>query len=162
MRPFSKNSSVAVALFSGLIIGGVGVGMFNDHYDRVDNVDTPSLKDSVVRMFDNNTRKQSILPLTPMGILGEIESEETDTEILYRITAPGVDSKTVKIDMDEDVILVTGERHEIQAEEEEGVVSERSYEQAFSRRFLIPEGVNREGVKVETKENEILVRFPKR
>lgn len=87
-----------------------------------------------------------------------------DGEHAIELTAeiPGVDKDTLKVEVLERALTLSGEKQSEKEENENGVYrSERVYG-SFERRFTLPETVDVEGI-VATFENGVLkVRFPKK
>jgi HSP20 family protein len=72
-----------------------------------------------------------------------IEAFERDGTLVVRADLPGVDTKDVRVDLDENGLIVRGERRSEHEEKGEGFFrSERSYG-SFERRIPLPRGVDR-------------------
>ena len=71
-----------------------------------------------------------------------MEVFERDGQLVVRADLPGLSKNDVSIDLADDVLTISGERHEEHEATRHGVrVSERHYGR-FSRRVPLPEGVD--------------------
>lgn len=95
------------------------------------------------------------------GTIGDIDQDEDDKFVYYKVDIQDVDRDTIKTDVSGGQVTISGSRSEIQAEEAEGTdVKAESY-QSFHRSFPVPSGVNADKVEFETKGNELVIKFPK-
>jgi HSP20 family protein len=86
---------------------------------------------------------------------------ETDNEYLIKAELPEVKKEDVKINLENDVITISGERRkEKETKEENQIRIERSYG-SFLRRFSLPSNVDAKGIKAECKDGVLSVRIPK-
>ena len=93
-----------------------------------------------------------------------VEVTDSEDEIVLTAETPGLTREDVKIDLEENVLRIHGEKKE-ETEREEGEngkyrISERRYG-AFSRTFSLPASVNAEDVSAEMKNGVLTVRLPK-
>lgn len=95
------------------------------------------------------------------GSIGEIEQNEDDKYVYFKIDLEGVDRNTLKTDVSGGHVTISGSRSDIQAEEDtDSKIRSESY-QSFHRSFPVPSGVDDGRVEFESKDNELLIKFPK-
>jgi HSP20 family protein len=86
---------------------------------------------------------------------------EAGDEYVLRADLPGVPEQDVHIELDENVLTISGERKLQHEERKEGYYRvERSYG-AFSRSLTLPEGVDGEAVKASFANGVLEVRIPR-
>ena len=86
---------------------------------------------------------------------------ETDDHFVLRADLPGLSEEDVHIDVEDDVLTVSGERKAEHEDKSEGYVRvERSYG-AFRRSLTLPEGVDPESVTASFERGVLEVRIPK-
>ena len=86
---------------------------------------------------------------------------ETDDHFVLRADLPGVAEDDVKIELDEGVLTISGERKAEHEDKREGYVRvERSYG-SFRRSLTLPEGVEPEAVTASFDRGVLEVRIPK-
>jgi HSP20 family protein len=72
----------------------------------------------------------------------QVEVAQRGDRFVVRADLPGVEKDDVHVDLDDDVLTISGERRDEQQEERDGIFrSERSYG-SFYRAIPLPEGVN--------------------
>jgi HSP20 family protein len=90
-----------------------------------------------------------------------IDVVEDGAHYVLRADLPGVSESDVKVEVEDDVLTVSGERSSEQRSEADGY---RRYERAhgrFSRALRLPEGVDPEGVQAQFENGVLEVRIPK-
>lgn len=133
-----------------------------------------TLRQEMDRLFDRFSggfESMSLQPFTHMqrlwspGMTGfaSLAVDVAENEKAYTITAelPGVDEKDVQVSVDDDMLVIKGEKHQEKEEKNKNhYVSERSYG-AFQRMFSLPRDTD--GAKVEARfQNGVLtVSVPK-
>jgi HSP20 family protein len=86
---------------------------------------------------------------------------ETDDSFVLKADLPGLAEDDVNIEVEENVLTVSGERKEEHEEKREGFVRvERSYG-SFRRSLTLPEGVDPEAVSASFEKGVLEVRIPK-
>jgi len=86
---------------------------------------------------------------------------ETDKEYLIRAELPAVKKDDVKVTVDRGVITIEGERRQ---EKEEKTEKQHRVERvygSFARSFLLPDAVNVEAIRCESKDGVLTVHVPK-
>jgi HSP20 family protein len=86
---------------------------------------------------------------------------EQDAEFVLRADLPGISEEDVKIELQDDVLTVSGERKAEHEERKEGHYRlERSFG-SFSRSLTLPEGVDPEHIKASFDDGVLEVRIPR-
>ena len=86
---------------------------------------------------------------------------ETDEHFVLRADLPGMTESDVNIELEENILTVSGERKAEREEKGEGFYRvERSFG-SFSRALTLPRGIDPEGVKAEFHNGVLEVRVPK-
>jgi HSP20 family protein len=98
-----------------------------------------------------------------VGWVPEIEVLRKNGEFIVRADLPGMKKENLEIEINENVLTLTGERKEKKEEKGEGYIrSERSYG-TFYRQVPLPKGAKLDTAKAEFKEGvlEITMQAPK-
>jgi HSP20 family protein len=86
---------------------------------------------------------------------------ETEAEYLIKADLPEVRKEDVSITVQDGVLTLSGERRQEKREENERMHRvERSYG-SFARRFSLPENVDEQGIRAESRDGVILIHIPK-
>jgi HSP20 family protein len=86
---------------------------------------------------------------------------ETDDHYVLRADLPGVSEGDVKIELEDNVLTISGERKSAHEETEEGYYRvERAYG-SFSRALTLPEGVDAGGISANFDRGVLEVQIPK-
>jgi HSP20 family protein len=94
----------------------------------------------------------------------QVEVMERDNQLVVRADLPGMSKEDIKVDLEDDSLVIRGERKSEREEDEEGYYrSERSYG-SFYRRIPLPSGVNTEEADADFRNGvlEITMPAPKR
>jgi len=86
---------------------------------------------------------------------------ESDKEYLIRAELPAVKKEDVKVTIDNGVITIQGERKQEKEEKSEKQHRIERLYGSFSRSFSLPEGVNADAVRCESKDGVLTVHVPK-
>ncbi len=90
-----------------------------------------------------------------------VDIEETDAEFLVKADLPDVKKEDVKVELEDGVLSVEGERkHEKEEKGKRFHKVERAYGK-FVRRFVLPTDVDAPNVKAEFKDGVLNVHLPK-
>jgi len=90
-----------------------------------------------------------------------VEIIESDEEISLKAELPGLEEKDIRINVEENLLNLTGERTSENKQEGDCVRSERWYGK-FSRSFRLPETADVENIKAELKNGVLAVTVPKK
>lgn len=95
------------------------------------------------------------------GSIGDIDQNEDDKYVYFKVDLKGIDKNTINTDVSGGQVTISGSHSDLHAEEEAGAnVRSESY-QSFHRSFPVPSGVNPDKVEFETKDDELVIKFPK-
>lgn len=86
---------------------------------------------------------------------------ETDKEYLIRAELPAVKKEDIKVTLDYGVLTIQGERKQEQEHKSEKVHRLESFYGSFARSFALPENVNAETIRCESKDGVLTVHVPK-
>ena len=91
-----------------------------------------------------------------------VDVHETEDSVLIEADLPGIKPENVEIDVEGDVLTLSGERKTEREEKGEGYHrSERTFGR-FERRFALPETVDREKIGAGYKDGVLTITLPKR
>src|SRR6201987_2410284 len=86
---------------------------------------------------------------------------EDGGEFVLRADLPGVSEDGVKIELEDNVLTVSGERRSEHEERKDGYYRVERASGSFSRSLTLPEGVDPESIRAEFKDGVLEVRIPK-
>ena len=119
------------------------------------------LQDEINRLFSgwsNSESSSSVADWAP-----SVDINEYDESFQLFVDLPGVDPKEVEITLDNGVLTIAGERHEMKNADETNMVQRRS-ERArgrFYRRFILPDTVDADNVKASDRHGVLEIAIPK-
>ena len=98
---------------------------------------------------------------TPRRWVPAMDLVETDDHFVLKADLPGLSEDDVHIDVEDDVLTVSGERKAEHEDKREGYVRvERSYG-SFRRSLTLPEGIDADAVQATFENGVLEVRIPK-
>ncbi len=86
---------------------------------------------------------------------------EEGSEYVLRADLPGLDEQDVKIELDERVLTISGQRSEERRDRAEGYVRYERASGGFSRSLTLPEGVDPDSIGATFDKGVLEVRIPK-
>jgi len=86
---------------------------------------------------------------------------ETDKEYLIRAELPAVKKEDVKVTVDSGVITIEGERKQQKEDKNEKLHRVESFYGHFSRSFSLPQTVDENAIRCESKDGVLTVHIPK-
>jgi HSP20 family protein len=86
---------------------------------------------------------------------------ETEADFVLRADLPGLSEEDVKIELDDNVLTISGERKAEHEQRKEGYYRVERASGSFSRSLTLPEGVNPESVTASFDRGVLEVRIPK-
>lgn len=86
---------------------------------------------------------------------------EEGGEYVLRADLPGLGEDDVKIELEDDVLTISGERKSEHSEEHEGYRRIERASGSFSRSLTLPEGIDPDSVKADFEQGVLEVRVPK-
>lgn len=101
----------------------------------------------------NGNRK---LEWSPMA-----DISETNEEYVIRAELPAVKKEDVQVMLDEDVITIKGERKQHKDDKNEKYHRVETFYGSFERSFSLPENVNADAIRCESKDGILAVHIPK-
>ena len=122
------------------------------------------LRNEVDRLFDDfPSRLPTVRFAVPTGLLvPAVEMTETKKAYKLNIEVPGMEAADVEMHVQDDAILISGEKKERREEDEKGYsYSERSYG-SFERRIELPPGADPKGIKAKVGNGVLSITVPKK
>src|ERR1700739_705182 len=86
---------------------------------------------------------------------------ETDKEYLIRAELPAVKKEDVKVTVDDGMITIEGERKQQKEDKNEKMHRVESFHGHFTRSFSLPDSVDQNTIRCESKEGVLTVHIPK-
>ena len=86
---------------------------------------------------------------------------ETEKEYLIRAELPAVKKEDIQVTLEEGMITIKGERKQQKEDKNEKFHRTESFYGTFERRFSLPDNVNAEAVRCESKDGILTVHIPK-
>jgi len=126
-----------------------------------------SLQRQMNRMFDNFlSRTTSLMPfeenLNGWEFGPPVDIYEDDQRLTFKVEVPGIDEKDIKVEIENNVLTVHGERKlEKDVKEENFRRMERHYG-AFSRSFTLPSTADPEKIEANYAHGVLAIQMPKR
>lgn len=96
------------------------------------------------------------------GSINDIKQEEDEKYVHYRIDLEGLDKDSVKVDVSGGQVNVSGSSTKVEAQEEGQGNVQSEVHRSFHRIFPVPANVDANRVEIETKGDEIHLKFPKK
>jgi HSP20 family protein len=122
-----------------------------------------SLQNDMNRLFNTffDTSTAGNGATSPRRWVPAMDLVETDDHFVLKADLPGLTEQDVHIDVEDDVLTVSGERKSEHEDKREGYVRvERSYG-AFRRSLTLPDGVEPEAVTASFDRGVLEIRIPK-
>ncbi len=121
--------------------------------DRLFNPLMPSAFENWQRFALGNGKKLDWAPSADIS--------ETDKEYVIRAELPAVKKEDVHVTLDDGMITIKGERKQQKEDKNEKFHRTESFYGSFERRFSLPENVNSETVRCESKDGILTIHIPK-
>jgi len=86
---------------------------------------------------------------------------ETDSEYIIRAELPAVKKEDIQVTLHEGMITIKGERKQQREDNNEKFHHTESFHGSFERRFSLPENVNADSVRCDSKDGVLTVHIPK-
>ena len=90
----------------------------------------------------------------------KINRYEDDQYKYIEIMGEGVSKDSLKVDISEGMISISGEIKQTQVENDSDSMSRSSYVSKFNQSFNVPKGVDEANVKIESENNKLIIKFP--
>lgn len=89
------------------------------------------------------------------------EANETDKEIIVKFDVPGIKREDIKVEVQNNRLSITGERHEEKTEKKGKSSFSEVYYGSFARSFTLPSTVIADKVVADCKDGVLTVHLPK-
>jgi HSP20 family protein len=86
---------------------------------------------------------------------------ETDQEYVIKAELPEVKKEDVKVTLDNGIMTIAGERKYQKEQNDASEIRIESFYGTFSRSFSLPENIDANGIRAETKDGVLRVKIPK-
>jgi HSP20 family protein len=86
---------------------------------------------------------------------------ETDEQYVLRTDLPGISESDVNVELDDNVLTISGERKSETEQRSKGVYRVERASGSFSRSLTLPEGVDAESIQANFENGVLEVRIPK-
>lgn len=86
---------------------------------------------------------------------------ETDTEYLIKAELPEVKKDDVKVTFEQGMLTISGERRQEKKQKTENEIRVESFYGSFSRSFALPDNVDANAIRAESKDGVLRVSIPK-
>jgi HSP20 family protein len=93
--------------------------------------------------------------------LPAVDVWETEDELVLSFDLPGIDEDAIAVELDDDVLTVSGERERTSEQSGERFYRFERRFGAFSRSVTLPPGVKEEAVKADYRDGVLEIRIPK-
>ena len=112
-------------------------------------------------MIDRFFNDSLITNETAATFTPQVDIAETDKQFEIQFAVPGLDKKDIKIDVNEGVLTVSGERKFEETKKEKNFHSVESYFGTFKRSFKLPENVKEDKIEAKYENGILIVDLPK-
>ena len=83
-----------------------------------------------------------------------------DGQLVVRADIPGIKPEEVKIEVDDDILTVSGEHRESKEEKDKNYVRRERRYGSFSRSMVLPAGVDAKKIEAKTRDGVVEVTIP--
>jgi HSP20 family protein len=94
------------------------------------------------------------------GWMPAIDVERENGNLVVRADIPGIKPEEVKIEVQDDILAVSGEHEESKEEKDKNYVRRERHYGSFSRSMALPAGVDAKQIKAETHDGVVEVTIP--
>jgi HSP20 family protein len=122
-----------------------------------------TIQNEMNRLFNTffEAPAQGASPAATRRWLPAMDLVESGDEFVLRADLPGLDEKDVNIELEDNVLTISGERKSEHEERTEGYYRLERASGSFSRSLTLPEGVDPEKVQARFERGVLEVRIPK-
>ncbi|GIV44716.1 MAG: heat-shock protein Hsp20 [Bacteroidia bacterium] len=92
----------------------------------------------------------------------KVDIAETKDAFELSVQLPGVNKEDIKVELDGNLLTISGERKFNKEESDKTWRKVESFYGAFSRSFTLPENVDKENIKANSKDGILLITVPKK
>ena len=90
-----------------------------------------------------------------------VDISETEQEFVLRAALPAVQKEDVSVTFEDGMLTLSGERRQSQEQKEEKFHKLESFYGSFTRSFLLPDAIDAEAIRAESKDGVLTVHLPK-
>ncbi len=90
-----------------------------------------------------------------------VNTREADDAYYIEVDLPGVKKEDISIDVDDNVLTISGERKVEEERKEDEFYRVESFYGKFERSFTLPEDVDADKIEAEAKDGVLTIRIPK-
>jgi len=98
---------------------------------------------------------------SPVEWAPSVDISETDTEYLLKAQLPAVKKEDVHATYDDGMLTISGERKQESEQKSEKFHRIESLHGTFSRSFALPEGIDAQSIRADSKDGVITIHVPK-
>lgn len=92
----------------------------------------------------------------------KVHVEETDKHLVVQVELPGLDEKEIKVNIDKNVLTISGERKSEKKEDHDGYYYSEIKFGKFERSFRLPEYVETQGTEADYKKGVLSIKLTKK
>ncbi len=90
-----------------------------------------------------------------------VNTREADDAYYIEVDLPGIKKEDISIDIDENILVISGERKIEDSRKDEEFYRIESLYGKFERRFSLPEDVDMDKIEAEAKDGVLTIKIPK-
>ncbi len=124
--------------------------------------DMERFEDRMSRVFGNLNPWAGREERLSAGWEPAVDIYETEKEFVLKAELPDVEPKDVKVNVEGNVLTITGERREESDVKEGDYHRKERFYGTFSRSFVLPDTIDREGIKAAFKAGVMKLSLPKK
>ena len=109
----------------------------------------------------NQLRGPICRPATSTSLRPRVDIEETEAEFRVRMDLPGVKREDLKVEIEDDALLIEAERKSEASDDVQVLHRERASHARFSRRFSLGESVRSDSIKARLTDGILELTLPK-
>jgi HSP20 family protein len=118
--------------------------------------------DDLFTRFPRGLARQSALAGEGIDWRPAANITENDSEYAIRADLPEVKKEDIEVSVSNGVLTLSGERRYEKASEDEKEHRRETFHGTFQRSFALPDDVDVEAIKADTRDGVLVVRLPKR
>lgn len=115
-----------------------------------------------LRPFDKWFDEFFQFPVISSGFSPKVDIAETKESFELSVQLPGVNKEDIKIELEGNLLSISGERKFNKEESDKTWRKVESYYGAFSRSFTLPDNVDKENIKAQSKDGILIITIPKK
>jgi len=90
-----------------------------------------------------------------------VDISETDQEFILRAALPAVRKEDVSVTFEDGMLTLSGERTQREEQKDEKVHKVESFYGSFARSFVLPDAIDAQAIRAESKDGVLTVHLPK-